>query len=56
MRRSGLLPAMMPALMAPIDVPISNRARYRPLQRLIDAALIGSERATALQHQYNLTF
>ena len=51
-RCSGLLPAMMAALMAPMETPETQSGSMPGLvQRLIDARLIGAQRAAALQHQ-----
>ena len=51
-RRSGALPAMIAALMAPIETP-TIEVGMKPVlgQRLINARLIGAERAAPLQQQ-----
>ena len=54
-RSLGLLPAISAALIAPIEVPITQSGATPGLvQRLIDADLIGAERATALQDEDGL--
>ena len=51
-RRSGGLPAISAALIAPMrDAGHPVRLQPRFVQGLVDAALIGAQRAAALQHQ-----
>ena len=51
-REFGGLPAMIAALMAPIDIPaIQVRMDASLAQCLIDTGLIGAKCTTALQHQ-----
>jgi len=43
------------ALMAPIDVPMIQSGSISSfVQRLIDAGLVGTQRAAALQYQHDL--
>ena len=52
MRRSGGLPAISAALMAPIETPVTQSgANPASDKRLVHARLVRAERATALQHQ-----
>ena len=54
-RSPGLLPAINDALIAPIDVPITQSGCNSGLvQRLVDADLIGAEGPAALQDEHGL--
>ena len=52
-RLSGVLPAMMAALIAPIEMPATQSgALPASASAFVDARLIGAERAAALQHEH----
>ncbi len=49
---AGELPAMIAELIAPIETPdTQSGSMFGLVQRLVDAGLVGAERAAALQHQ-----
>ena len=51
-RWSGALPAMMAALIAPIEMPATQSGWISAsASACVDAGLVGAERAAALQHQ-----
>ena len=54
-RSLGALPAMSEALIAPMEVPMTQSGSMpAPWSASVHPCLVGAERATALQHQHHL--